>query len=202
MGVKSPQRSGARADRKNRIQKNQAKNLLPNRLMVPLPKHSILIRKVYTLLINNYVIQNNISNNMNFTIDMKRKSLGYSLILLFFGIFGLIIYGAYVPSRKAQKQQIVCFKFKEGTKNEAVEQHMREFAALKHEIPQIISYTSGKALPGAGGSSAEYDVVHYLTFQSEADIETYNKNEKQRAFVKNNAGSWDKVFIISSDIRQ
>jgi cbb3-type cytochrome oxidase subunit 3 len=133
---------------------------------------------------------------------MKRKSLGYGLILLFFGIFGLIIYGAYSPARKAQKQRIVCFKFKEGTRNEAIEQHMREFAALKHEIPQIISYTSGKTLNGDGGSTSEYDVMHYLTFQSEADIETFNKNEKQQQFLKNNRGSWAKVFIINSDIRQ
>ncbi|MGA0555125.1 Dabb family protein [Larkinella sp. VNQ87] len=133
---------------------------------------------------------------------MKRKSIGYSLILFFFGVFGLIIYGAYSPARKAQKQQIVCFKFKEGTKNEAIEQHMREFAALKHEIPQIISYTSGRTLQGVGGNSAEYDVMHYLTFQTEADIETFNRNEKQREFVKNNQGSWEKVFIINSEIRQ
>ncbi|GAB3324947.1 hypothetical protein GCM10027299_22570 [Larkinella ripae] len=133
---------------------------------------------------------------------MKRKSFGYGLILFFFGVFGLVIYGAYSPARKAQKQQIVCFKFKEGTKTEAIEQHMREFAALKHEIPQIISYTSGKTLQTAGGNSSEYDVMHYLTFQTEADIETFKKNEKQRAFIKNNQGSWEKVFIINSEIRQ
>ncbi|WP_421830693.1 Dabb family protein [Larkinella sp.] len=133
---------------------------------------------------------------------MKRKSIGYSLILFFFGVFGLVIYGAYSPARKAQKQQIVCFKFKEGTKNEAIEQHMREFAALKHEIPQIISYTSGKTLNGVSGGSSDYDVMHYLTFQSEADIETFNKNQKQQEFVKNNRASWDKVFTINSDIRQ
>ena len=133
---------------------------------------------------------------------MKRKSIGYSLILFFFGVFGLVIYGAYSPARKAQKQQIVCFKFKEGTKSEAIEQHMREFAALKHEIPQIISYTSGKTLNGVSGSSSEYDVMHYLTFQSEADIETFKKDQKQQQFVKNNQGSWDKVFTINSDIRQ
>jgi cbb3-type cytochrome oxidase subunit 3 len=133
---------------------------------------------------------------------MKRKSIGYSLILFFFGVFGLVIYGAYSPARKAQKQQIVCFKFKEGTKSEAIEQHMREFAALKHEIPQIISYTSGKTLNSVSGSSSEYDVMHYLTFQSEADIETFKKNQKQQEFVKNNKASWDKVFTINSDIRQ
>ena len=133
---------------------------------------------------------------------MKSKSFGYSLILFFFGVFGLVIYGAYSPARKAQKQQIVCFKFKEGTKSEAIEQHMREFAALKHEIPQIISYTSGKTLNSVSGSSSEYDVMHYLTFQSEADIETFNKNQKQQDFVKNNKASWNKVFTINSDIRQ
>ncbi|GAB3271528.1 hypothetical protein GCM10027347_42850 [Larkinella harenae] len=132
---------------------------------------------------------------------MNRKSIGYSVILLFMSVFGLVIYGAYSPARKAQKQQIVCFKFKEGTKTEAIEQHMREFALLKHEIPQIISYTSGKTLHTEGSNSGEYDVMHYITFQSEDDIKTFNQHEKQRAFVKNNQGAWDKVFIINSDIR-
>lgn len=131
---------------------------------------------------------------------MNRKSLGYSLIILMFGIFGLIIYGAYSPARRAQKQRIVCIKFKEGIKNEAVEQHMREFALLKHEIPQIISYTSGKTF-SEGNSSSEYDVVHYLTFQSEVDIETYNQHEKHRRFVKNNEAKWEKVFVVNSEIR-
>jgi len=138
---------------------------------------------------------------LEITTVMQRKSLGYTLIILFFGIFGLIIYGAYSPARKAQKQRIVCFKFKNSTKSEAVEQHMRDFAALKHEIPQIISYTSGKTLKGDGGQNAHYDVVHYITFQSEADIETYNQHEKYRQFVKAHEQDWEDVFVINSDIR-
>ncbi|WP_128543667.1 Dabb family protein [Larkinella soli] len=133
---------------------------------------------------------------------MQRKSMGYGLIILLLSIFGLIIYGAYSPARKAQKQQIVCFKFKNGTKTEAVERHMHDFAALKHEISQIISYTSGKTIPGVGKESPEYDVMHYITFQSKEDIETFLKHEKYRAFVKNNGGNWEKVFVINSEIRQ
>ncbi|WP_234733777.1 Dabb family protein [Tellurirhabdus bombi] len=133
---------------------------------------------------------------------MQRKTIGYTFIILMFGIFGLIIYGAYSPARKAQKQRIVCFKFKEGIKNEAVEKHMREFAMLKHEIPQIISYSAGTTLKSEEGKTATYDVMHYLTFQTEADIETYGRNEKYQEFVKRNQDNWEDVMVINSDIRQ
>ena len=133
---------------------------------------------------------------------MKRKALGYTFIIMMFSIFALIIYGAYSPARKSQKQQIVCFKFKNGLSSEAVERHMHDFASLKHEIPQIVSYSAGKTISMGGGQSPEYDVMHYITFQNEADIETYSKSEKYQQFIKNNRGSWDNVMIINSDIRQ
>jgi cbb3-type cytochrome oxidase subunit 3 len=167
-----------------------------------LPKHRILYIKHLTLFINFYDIQNKILQKAINTIVMKAKSFGYGLVIFLFGVFGLIIYGAYSPARKAQKQQIVCYKFKDGITNEAKEKHMREFASLKHDISQIISYTSGATLPGTSSHSGDYDVMHYLTFQSEADIETYNKHEKHQQFVKENQGNWEKVLVINSDIRQ
>jgi len=131
---------------------------------------------------------------------MQRKSLGYTLIILMFGIFGLIIYGAYSPARKSQKQQIVCVKFKNDVKNEVLNQYMREYAGLRHEIPQIVSYSAGATLKH-DGQRPEYDVVNYLTFQSEADIETYKEANEYRAFAKKYAADIEKVFIINADIR-
>lgn len=131
---------------------------------------------------------------------MNAKSRGYILIIALMCAFALTIYGAYSPARKAQKQQIVCVKFKKGTETAAVEQHMNGFAALKHEVPQIVSYTSGKTiLPNQ--AVADYDVVHYLTFQSEADIRAFEQSAAYRQFRAQNRSVWDKTLVINADIR-
>ncbi len=132
---------------------------------------------------------------------MNAKSKGYTLIVVLLCAFALTIYGAYSPARKAQKQQIVCVKFKNGVETAAVEQHMNGFAALKYEIPQVVGYTSGKTiLPNQ--AVATYDVVHYLTFQSEADIKLFEKSEAYKQFVSQNEGIWEKTLIVNADIRQ
>ncbi|RIV20635.1 Dabb family protein [Fibrisoma montanum] len=132
---------------------------------------------------------------------MNRKAIGYALVTGFFLAFALIIYGAYSPARKAQKQRIVCVKFKKGVENQAVEQHMHGFASLKHEIPQIVNYSSGRTiLPD--GAVADYDVMHYLTFQSEDDILAYEKSEAYRQFIERNKGAWEKILVVNADIRQ
>ena len=132
---------------------------------------------------------------------MNAKSKGYTLIVVLLCAFALTIYGAYSPARKAQKQQIVCIKFKSGVENGAVERHMNGFAALKHEIPQVIGYTSGKTiLPN--GAVSDYDVVHYLTFQNEADIKTFEQSAAYKQFVAENKGVWEKTLIVNADIRQ
>jgi hypothetical protein len=134
-------------------------------------------------------------------IIMNAKSKGYTLIVVLLCAFALTIYGAYSPARKAQKQQVVCVKFKKGVESAAVEQHMNGFATLKHEIPQIVGYTSGKTiLPNQ--AIADYDVVHYLTFQSEADIKTFENSAAYKQFVKDNQGIWEKTLTVNADIRQ
>lgn len=131
---------------------------------------------------------------------MNAKSKGYALVVVLMCAFALTIYGAYSPARKAQKQQIVCIKFKKGVESQAVEQHMNGFAALKHEIPQIVNYTSGKTIM-PNQAVSDYDVVHYLTFQSEGDIKTFEKSEAYKQFVAENQGVWEKTLIVNADIR-
>ncbi|AQG78653.1 Dabb family protein [Spirosoma montaniterrae] len=131
---------------------------------------------------------------------MNAKSRGYALIVVLMCAFALTIYGAYSPARKAQKQQIVCVKFKKGVESQAVERHMNGFAALKHEIPQIVNYTSGKTILTNTGVS-DYDVVHYLTFQSEADIKIFENSPAYKQFVAENRADWDNSLIVNADIR-
>ena len=131
---------------------------------------------------------------------MNAKSRGYTIIVVLMCAFALTIYGAYSPARKAQKQQIVCIKFKKGVELQAVEQHMNGFAALKHEIPNIVSYTSGKTIR-PNQPIAEYDVVHYLTFQSEADIHLFEQSPAYKQFIAQNEGVWEKTLTVNADIR-
>ncbi|MBC3785233.1 Dabb family protein [Spirosoma utsteinense] len=131
---------------------------------------------------------------------MNAKSRGYTLIIVLMCAFALTIYGAYSPARKAQKQQIVCIKFKKGVESTAVEQHMNGFASLKHEIPQIVGYTSGKTIR-PNQAVAEYDVVHYLTFQSENDIHLFEKSAAYKEFIAQNEGVWQKTLTVNADIR-
>ncbi len=131
---------------------------------------------------------------------MSKKSKGYTLIVVLMCAFALTIYGAYSPARKAQKQQIVCIKFKKGVELQAVEQHMNGFAALKHEVPTIVGYTSGKTIQ-PNQAVADYDVVHYLTFQTEADIRTFEQSAAYKQFTARNAGVWEKTLTVSADIR-
>ena len=131
---------------------------------------------------------------------MNAKPKGYTLIAVLLCAFALTIYGAYSPARKAQKQQIVCIKFEKGVENTAIEQHMNGFARLKHEIPQIVGYTSGKTIR-PNQVVADYDVVHYLTFQTEADIHLFEQSPAYKEFIAQNEGVWEKTLTVNADIR-
>ena len=132
---------------------------------------------------------------------MNAKSKGYTLVVVLLCAFALTIYGAYSPARKALKQQIVCIKFKKGVENKAIERHMASFAALKHEIPQIIGYASGETILPTEATS-DYDVVHYITFQSNDAIKEFEKSDAYQEFVQQNKGIWDSTLIVNADIRQ
>jgi hypothetical protein len=131
---------------------------------------------------------------------MNRESKGYAIIVGLFCILGLLIYGAYSPARKAQKQQIFCFSFVKDVKTQAVEKHMRDFAALKHEIPQVVGYTAGKTILGET-ASPEYDAMHYLTFQSEADMNVFLKSPAYKKFVSDNKANWAKTLVVNAEIQ-
>lgn len=131
---------------------------------------------------------------------MTRESKGYVLILFLFCLLGLLIYGAYSPARKAQKQQIMCFSFKEGIKTGVIEKHMHDFAGLKHEIPQIVGYSAGKTF-AADAAGVDYDVVHYITFQSADDLKAFQRSAAYQRFVADNQAAWARQFTVTADIQ-
>ena len=103
---------------------------------------------------------------------------------------------------KPQFQRIVCFKFKAGTTPEAKAKHAADFAAFVKAVPQVLSYRAGKTVKGESKADPEYDIMHYLTFEKEADIVQYDVNPAHKKFVDGNKESWDKVIVINGAIEK
>jgi hypothetical protein len=95
-------------------------------------------------------------------------------------------------------QRIVCFKFKVGTTQEAIEQHMRGFQHLKDSIPYILSYRAGSTVKGDLTEKPEYDVMHYCTFRNEEEIKLYSVHPVHQRFIQQNKSIWEKVLVINS----
>jgi hypothetical protein len=95
-------------------------------------------------------------------------------------------------------QRIVCFKFKAGTTQEAIEQHMRGFRHLKDSIPYILSYRAGSTVKGDLTEKPEYDVMHYCTYRNEEEIRLYSVHPVHQRFIQQNKANWEKVLVINS----
>lgn len=94
-------------------------------------------------------------------------------------------------------QRIVCFKFKSGVSQTAVEKHMADFAGLEGAIEQIKHYSAG---PVINKESPEYDSVHYLRFESTDAIDIYYHHDAHQRFISENRESWESVLVLDSAI--
>jgi hypothetical protein len=99
-------------------------------------------------------------------------------------------------------QRIVAFKFKEGSSQEAIQQHMNHFAALKDSIPQIQSYRAGQTFPADYEGTGDYDVLHYSTFDSEEAIEEYFNHPAHQRFIAANKDIWENVIVLNSHVQK
>jgi hypothetical protein len=104
-------------------------------------------------------------------------------------------------STEATIQRVVCFKFKPGTTPEAIQQHLEGLAALKDSIPYILSYQAGSTVQGELKEKSEYDVMHYFTFRSEADIPLYYNHPAHLRFAQKNSKNWEKFFVVNAQLR-
>jgi multidrug efflux pump subunit AcrB len=118
------------------------------------------------------------------------------------GVFAflMVAYGSAYTPPKAQKQTIVCYKFKEGTSAEAMKKHLEQFQDLKRELPEIVNYSAGNTI-AESGTNAEYDVMHYLTFRTDSEMEKFRQSTQYKAFEKSNGANWEKVLVINSEIK-
>ena len=131
----------------------------------------------------------------------RNKTLGYLIPVFALCVFMLVIYGAYVPHKPAEIQRVVCIKFKEGTSNEEVEKHFRDFAIMKNAVKDVVAYSAGQ-VQNAEETGKEYDVIHYLTFRTKEGAAQYTANADRKAFVKANEGNWDNVLEMNSNIEK
>jgi hypothetical protein len=131
----------------------------------------------------------------------RNKTLGYLVPVFALCVFMLIIYGAYVPHKRAEIQRVVCVKFKQGTTAQDVEKHMRDFATMKNAVKDVVAYSAGHVQDSEPGES-EFDVIHYLTFRTKEAAQEYAINADRKAFVKTNEANWDKVLEMNSNIEK
>jgi len=127
-----------------------------------------------------------------------------SFIAMLFVASALVMSFSFFKDEKAkpQFQRIVCFKFKTGISPEAKAKHVADFAAFVKAIPQVLSYRAGKTVKGESKADPEYDIMHYLTFEKEADILQYDVNPAHKKFVEANKESWDKVIAVNGAIEK
>lgn len=123
---------------------------------------------------------------------------------ILFVIAALVMSFSFFKDEKAkpQFQRIVCFKFKAGISPEAKAKHVADFAAFVKAMPQVLSYRAGKTVKGESKADPEYDIMHYLTFEKEADILQYDVNPAHKKFVEANKISWDKVIAVNGAIEK
>lgn len=121
-------------------------------------------------------------------------------IALGFFTFLMVAYGSAYTPPKAQKQRVICYKFKQGTPETTIKKHIESFQDLKRAMPEIAGYSAGRTVSEEGQSN-EYDVMHYLTFRTDEEIEKFRQSNEYQSFVKANESNWEKVLVINSEIK-
>lgn len=129
------------------------------------------------------------------------KKIKYSAMLLVLALF--MSFSSFKDDKaKPHFQRIVCFKFKAGIPEASKSRHATDFAAFAKAVPQVLSYRAGKTVKGEGKSDPEYDIMHYLTFEKEADILQYDANPAHKKFIDANKDSWEKVIVVNGAIEK
>jgi len=101
---------------------------------------------------------------------------------------------------KPKFQRVVAFKFKASASADARKKHMKDFESFVKEVKQALSYRAGKTVKGESTTEPEYDVMHYVTFEKEADIVAYDIHPAHKKFIAQNEVSWEKVVVVNGEI--
>lgn len=127
------------------------------------------------------------------------KKVSWFLPLIIIIMVGLT---AFQKDKKPKPafQRVVCFKFKTQATDADRDQHMKEFEAFVKQVPQALSYRAGKTVRGEQKTEPEFDVMHYITFEKEQDIITYDVHPAHQKFVEQNKGVWERVIVVNAKI--
>lgn len=128
------------------------------------------------------------------------KYLSPILALAAFAFLMVAYSSAYTPA-KPSKQRIVCYKFKEGISQKAIQSHLDDFQNLKREIREIVAYSAGSTVADEEEIRSEYELVHHLTFRTEEDIEKFKLNPIYLDFLSKHKADWEKVMVINAEIK-
>ena len=137
-----------------------------------------------------------------------KKILSIGLVILLLSAFNRDAFTSTLDKKNTSSgstgdsiiQRIVCFKFKAGTSQEAIKQHMQGFAHLKDSIPYILSYRAGFTVMGDLTEKPEYDVMHYCTYKNEQEVKLYSVHPVHQRFIQQNKSIWEKVLVINSRV--
>ena len=101
---------------------------------------------------------------------------------------------------KPKFQRMVAFKFKATASADARKKHMKDFESFAKEVKQVLSYRAGKTVKGESTTEPEYDVMHYVTFEKEADIVAYDIHPAHKKFIAQNEAVWERVVVVNGEI--
>lgn len=128
--------------------------------------------------------------------------LNYFLPAVAMGVFAfmMVAYNSAFTPAPVQDQKVILYKFKEGVSKETMEKHLQDFKLMKRDAHEIVDYSAGYTYDLVNQKSS-FDVMHYLTFKSEQDIEKYMTSEPYKNFVKAHENLWEEVLIVNSQIK-
>jgi Stress responsive A/B Barrel Domain len=116
--------------------------------------------------------------------EMNRRLVNYFIPALVFGAFlgTLFIWSMAIGPAPIKKQMVMCYKFKNNTAQSLIEKHMSDFKNLKTKSQEIVNYSAGYTSL-ENNQKPQYDVMHYLTFKTEEDIELFKTSQAFQNFV-------------------
>ena len=133
---------------------------------------------------------------------MNKRVLNYFVPIIFFGTFlgTLFIWNMAIGPQPVKKQMVICYKFNENTDKVVIEKHIADFRNLKLKNSEIVNYTAGFTISNEG-EKPEYDVMHYLTFKTDKDIENFKSSESFKDFVNTHESNWKTQMVINAEIK-
>ena len=131
---------------------------------------------------------------------MKIRLFPFLLLAAVFSLLVISSEPARAGDHEGHFRHVVCFKFKDGTPQSAIEEIEKAFAALPDKIDAIIDYewgTSDNVEPLNDG----FTHCFLVTFEDKKGLETYLPHADHQAFVSLLKPKLDKVFVFDYTIR-